>query len=350
LSKIKKAKYFLLSIVVWLIILIAFYTSFFLWIGNREIEISHSYKQFLLQHTVGNRLIIESGSNSHHGINSNMLEDQLGILTINLADNGSYPLRNKLLRLKKYARKGDIVILPLEWRYYTHDVTPDIFKENLFGKLNFYYFPSDSLFAEIKNIWNRPFSTFINAVSFQRKLAKRRSINLNYYLERFAKKERGEYLYHGPLPLAEDGTKTLTCDQYILASQLQYGFMISQIFKDNLKLAKDLTNKGITVIFTWPSVSGKDCYGSKYKKDFDLFIIKIKKLLKENGFRTIGSPYDSRFKKRYMLNTFFHLIPEARDVRTQRLINEIKKLHLPQLSSNINKDSRYFLDINMIKH
>ncbi len=348
MSETKHAKRFLWNIVILLIILIVSYTLFFLWIGNREIKISHSYKQFLLQHTKGQRLIIDSGSNSHHGINSNMIENQLGILTINLADNGSYPLRNKLLRLKKYARKGDIVLMPLEWRYYSHDLAPDVFKKNLFGSLNFYYFQDDSLIQEIKAIWNRPFSTFIKALKFQKNISKKSIVNIHNYLNRFKNKQRGEYIYKGPLPLADDGTKTLTCDQYIFFSQLKYGFKVNQIFKDNLKLIKSLEAKGIKIILTWPSVAGDDCYKSKYKKEINQLMTEIRTLLKKNNIDIIGNPYDSSFPKKYMLNTFFHLIPEARDIRTQKLINEIKKLNLSELSSIKNKKSTpYQLDINL---
>jgi len=346
LTEVKQAKHFLWSIVISLVTIVISYTLFFLWIGNREIEISHSYKQFLLQHTVGNRFIIESGSSSHYGINSNMIEDQLGILTINLADNGSYPLRNKLQRLLKYAKKKDIVLMPLEWRYYTHDIAPDVFKENLFGSLNFYYFRNTSLLNEIIEIWNSPFSTFANALQFHRRNAKRSEAYLKNYLYRFNNKQRGEHLYTGPLPLAEDGTKTLTCDQYVFFSQLQYGFKINHIFLENLKLIKKLKEKGIEVIFTWPAVAGNNCYKSKYQAKINQLSIDIKKLLEKNHILIIGNPYDSSFPKKYMLNTFFHLIPEARDTRTQKLINEVKNLNLSQLPSK-QKFLPYKLDINL---
>ena len=100
-----------------------------------------------------------------------MLEKELGVLTINLADHAGYPLHNKLLRIERYSHPGDILILPLEWPYYTYSKVPGVFSENILGKINHYYF-YDSKIEEIKQIWKSPFSSFSKGVKNLTKLIK----------------------------------------------------------------------------------------------------------------------------------------------------------------------------------
>lgn len=322
------AKKFLIFTICGFLFFLISYIFIFNFLVEKDIFVSHSYKEFLLKNTESPRLIIDSGSNSQHAINSRMLEDEFNILTINIADNGGYPLRYKLLRLMAHARKGDIVILPLEWGHYTYQNPTKNFLDNIFSQLNFYY--NCLTFTEkIKLMFKTPFPSvvkyFLNNDHLSR-YAKLQTeyLSFNTYKKLFHEGDRGDYKYHGSLPLADDGTKIKTCNEYVLGEQLLYGFVISDVFKENMQLVLDLEKQGVKVILTWPTVAGNDCYEGKYAKAFLAFVDEIKNYLDEHNISHVGDVGDSRFGASEMLNTYYHVVDTARDMRTMQLISNIR--------------------------
>ncbi|MDQ7091621.1 MAG: hypothetical protein Q9M50_13460 [Methylococcales bacterium] len=290
--------------------------------ATREILVSHSYKQFLLNHTQGQRLIIDSGSNSFFGIDSHLLEKELNILTINLADNAGYPLQSKLRRIEKYSHQGDIVLLPLEWQYYSYEAIPDIFTNNLLGSLHYYH--QSTPVQDIKQIWNTPFSSFMYDVNHYRKEFKNNNRNLKQHIERFNHQERGDFIQEDFVLEFEEASKVTPCDEYVLGNALKNGFTLSSTFKENLKLIQQLQNQGIHIVLTWPVVVGKDCYSLKNTPMIKGFTKLIKKTLNEHNILILGDPYESRFSPEFILNSYYHINAKARDMRTRRLINHLK--------------------------
>jgi len=343
-TQIKKAKRFLLMIGASLISLIVLYTIIYHYLGNRDFIVTNSYKQFLLQHTEGRRFIIDSGSNSFHGINTEMLEKELGILTINLADNAGFPLNNKLLRIEEYSHSGDIVMLPLEWFYYTYSDVPGNFSENILGDLRHYYF-YDSLFDEVLQIWSSPFSSFRRGIKRHRKLIRKKNEYLKEHIEKFNNGERGTFNSIEPVTL-EAEIKVSACDPFIFGKTLTEDFVLSEIFKKNVKTIKRLQKKRIKVFFTWPIVVGKDCYSKTNRKKIDHIIHIIKNYIQENGLTIIGSPYENNFLEKDMLDTNYHIIPEAREQRTKRLIMDIRQSTVYKWFEQ-NQAMSYSLDISL---
>ena len=328
----KKNKLFILTIGLAFIGWSLLYIAIFCLSVNEDIKISHSYKQFLLEHAPSPRLIIDSGSNSFHALNSAMLEQELGLPVVNLADNVSYPLKHKLLRIEKYSFPGDIVLLPLEWHYYSYsyeDYMPSIFLENMFGQLNYYY-KGLSWIEKLGLMIETPFSKFVIALfegKFFSKITFFAKLNIEYnrlldHEERFKNKERGGARSIDTPPVT--GEIEGSCKKYVLTKQLKNGFFISNTFKDNIKIIKHLQKKGIKVFFTWPSVAGNNCYNETEADKFNSFVEQIKKYLTKNEMIFVSEPEESNFQYNYILNTFYHITPEARDIRTKSLIKDIK--------------------------
>ena len=99
-------------------------------------DMPSSYKWLLLQDTGdAPRIIIEGGSSGHHGIDTDLVAQSLGITAINIADNAGYDLTDKVARLERFARPGDTVVMQLEWSYYLRDSVTDDYLSVLFGAL-----------------------------------------------------------------------------------------------------------------------------------------------------------------------------------------------------------------------
>jgi hypothetical protein len=90
--------------------LVAFYD--FMTARNRNIP--YTYAQFLLEHIGAPRIVIDAGSSSAFGIEPALIEQAFHTPVIDVADNGSIPLKTKIYRLLKFVRQGDTLILPLE--------------------------------------------------------------------------------------------------------------------------------------------------------------------------------------------------------------------------------------------
>ncbi|OCR86473.1 cell surface protein, partial [Campylobacter fetus subsp. testudinum] len=86
----------------------------------------------------------------------------------------------------------------------------------------------------------------------------------------------------------------------------------------------------VKFIFTYPAVVGDDCYdfngknGAEYKK----FLVELKNYVTSNGFEFIGDFQSSYFPRKQIHDTWYHILPEARDVRTKKLIENLDKSNL----------------------
>lgn len=74
--------------------------------------------ELLAQHRDQKKIIFAAGSSAFFGINSHQVEQALGIPTINLGLHIGRPVHSLLGEMAPYLRRGDIVVLPLEFEHY----------------------------------------------------------------------------------------------------------------------------------------------------------------------------------------------------------------------------------------
>lgn len=98
---------------------------------------------------------------------------------------------------------------------------------------------------------------------------------------------------------------------------------LSNKFKKNIKFIKQIENRnGVKFVFTYPAVAGNECYNGKLKDNFLIFNRALRKFIDENGLAFVGSPY--AFPYIQMDNSYYHILPKAKQIHTQNLINYIK--------------------------
>lgn len=321
-------------------IIVAYIALFFLLVDMGSIQFE-SYKNTLLQENKNNKkIIIESGSNSYHGINSKMIQDHFNIKTINLAEFAGVPLKFKLLRLLNTLNDKDIVILPLEYRYYTGDTTIDMFYDSIFFGYSHYFYALDFK-QKIKFIFSVPISSVAKAINT---LRKRKYIKdylrakiKNIYPEHVKADGKKFMLDNGDYDFKEKLEEKIDmqtpCQYYIFTKSItDKNNVISQTFKENLEILKNVQNRTkAQFIFTYPVVAGDaSCYdfSTPQGAEFEKFLNDIKQYVKNNGFKFIGNYKDSFFDRKDTMDTWFHVMPNARDERTKRLIKNIEKENL----------------------
>ncbi len=280
-----------------------------------------------------NRILIDAGSGTRFSINARDIEKELGIFTINLGDYAGVPLEYKIPRLAKTAHKGDLIILPLEYKYYLNDFTTKPVVESLLSGHYNTYFSYFSLFEKIKIAYS--FSLIDNAQSFKKA---KKNLKMLMKDENFSLKKanltsiddliktRGDFDYDEKnFPPGAD--VKIPCLQYLFKNDFKG--KIDEKFIKNLKDLQTLSQKtGAKVVFTYPNVNGKGCYdfsldgGAEFKE----FLDDIKILVRSYGFDFIGDYKDSYFDDpdKYMLDTQYHLNKAGRALRSAQLAKSIK--------------------------
>ena len=334
----KKFKKFLAIFVCLFCAICVFYFGGFILANTLENGTDGYYftKNFLLEKTKGKpRIIIEAGSGSQFGINSLMIEREFKKFTLNMGYNAGYPLDLRLYRLAKHLGKDDIVVLPLEYIYYTFDKNEHqkgILKElSGIGKFHFNALP---LYKKIQVISKmslkeskKPFKNALNFIKF--KLFNSEfdfdlKLDLNTLL---AQNERGDanltLLKNQGYDFSKaDNTTGLSCQQNLMVT----GIKFSDSFKDYLSLIKEISqNTGAKFIFTYPAMAGQNCYdfSTQIGKDFEILLEQIKNYVLSQGFDFVGDPLAFYFPND-MLDAYYHLNESARDLRTARLIDYLR--------------------------
>lgn len=133
-----RAKKFLLAVLVFLIIAFSGYVAlFYFQLGSPLkaewwIKSSYQYKDFRAKNIKEKKVIILAGSNSLFGINSELIEQKTGFPVLNLACHAGLDIDYLYYILKKHIKEGDIVVLPLEFEYYSKmGKTTDWFSNNM---------------------------------------------------------------------------------------------------------------------------------------------------------------------------------------------------------------------------
>lgn len=133
-----KAKYFLLTgflftLIPFIIYIILFYFQLGADIKSEYwINSSYQYKDFRAKSIKSKKIIIISGSNSLFGINSELIQKKTGYPVVSLAVHASLDIDFLLYKIKEHINDGDIIVMPLEFEFYSRaDKISDWFSNNM---------------------------------------------------------------------------------------------------------------------------------------------------------------------------------------------------------------------------
>jgi hypothetical protein len=280
--------------------------------SNREVP--YSYSQFLLENIAAPRIVIDAGSSSMFGIEPALIEQAFGKTAIDVADNGAIPLDMKIYRLRRFAREGDTLIMPLEWVYYTREGVPQDFTDKTPDEYAAYY-------ASLP-FWPRLAFAIRHAslhnLSDAGRLYLRKDLRQTHYARMQAdmsKWPRGDRKDDRRRRSSVEG---ISCADYIAAT----GDMVSSVEWAAKQLSDLQTARHLRVFVTWPAVAGSDCYEMASGR---LPIAdQARAIFERHGITVVGEPADSYFTPEHMLDTFYHVDSAAARVRTERLVSRLR--------------------------
>ena len=277
------------------------------------------------------RVLIIAGSNGLFGLSAKTISEKTGITAINLSSHAGLGGDYILNRAQKILRKNDIVLLPLEYQFYTQSGLSSEFEKR------------DTL---------RRF-----LISYDRATLQKVSIPalLKFYLSNTVEWQNKEYIYYlsGHLTRA-DITKRLqeqrdnpTFNCFSGLTFNEYGDENCNNGRDNLpvnplvlKTAMSPSNrkldpggyidhfvrsalqKGVKIIPLYPVST----YTSDYEKpEFKLYAERIRSFWESKGVPFEDRLENSLLPASQMYNTYYHPRDNGRQKRTDSIINLIKK-------------------------
>jgi len=266
-------------------------------------------KQKLLQKIDSPRLILVGGSNLTFGIDSKKIQDALGLNVVNTAISAGYGLQFIFDYIKPYIRKGDIVVLSLEYGLFfgnkvwggkpllkVLDAVPETLSLITFRELvnQLKYIPEYSI-----EKYEQYILSFVKPKPFPKEIGvyERRSFN-----------EFGDVDAHLDKP-----NKRIS--SYATKGNKVNLFAINLI--DNFKIYIE-SKKGVLLI-TYPCINS-----SSYKLSRKQIKLVEQELIKRK-YLLLGSPERYSFPDEYYFNTHYHLNKNGVDIRTKFLIQDLKK-------------------------
>jgi hypothetical protein len=262
------------------------------------------------------KVVIASGSNSLFGINSEALEKAWKKPVINQSVHAGLGIQYILNRTKRILKRGDIVILPLEYNFYQGDGKPsEVYADFILSRDTNYFHSLSTIdkFMVISSIkTKRLFKGLISPINedleqttgiygVQNINIHRDQVNIESYRMTAVEKSAIEKSYSSKI-------STSKLSDYFMATMDRY-----------ISWAQD---NDICVIVMPPNYMLFDEY-----KDhkYTVFYTNIKLYFSNHSISHIGENLTYMYDKKYYFNTKYHLNSEGVKLRTKQIISDLGK-------------------------
>lgn len=260
-------------------------------------------KNYAKEHKNARKIVFISGSNTLFGIDAKEIEKELKIPTLNYGVHGGL-LNYIFYSAKQLLNQGDIVILPLEYNYYTKPNFPDNFISTTIIEYTISY---DKGYFDTLN-----FKDKILVLNYLTKLKTLASIGkvagAQYVLDK-----------NGDI---EDKTG---CDENFIKNYKFEPLNFEMDFKDykSSELYKFIDwckKNNIKVYSMAPSIY----HSQNTTFEEEKFFLEILEFYKLSNVKFLGNFKDGFFEKEYIFNTEYHLNTSGKAKRTKHVLSLIK--------------------------
>jgi hypothetical protein len=277
--------------------------------ASRFIYYSIIQKDSLLANVDSPRMIFIGGSNLSFGLNSRIIKDSLNVNPINTGIHAGLGLKFMFENAAKYIRQGDIIIAIMEYSHFTSD----------------YNYCSDALLSMIMDV-NKGDLRLLNF---------RQAFNLLPFVPKYAVSKLKPTAYFNieinhPYDINSFNEYGDVCAHWNMENSYfkptgrinEFNRQIVGKIKDFEKIVEQ---RGATFYITYPSYMA-----TSFDKSKDIIAVIRDEL--EKNFKTLGTPERYMMPDSLMFDTSYHLNKEGVDIRTARLIEDIKNAEITLLN------------------
>jgi hypothetical protein len=300
-------KFFIKSIL--FLLLVSSVVIFFSISFKRKYDIKTDYlaalidKEARLNSLDSNRLIFVGGSNLAFGINSALIESKLPVKVANLGLHAGLSLKFMINEVSYLMKKGDIVVLSLEYPLYLDSFEPDIdliqFANELYpATKRYYHFTPKQLITARYEKFKKYFQPDIYQIDsvFNRQLFNKYGDNTGHLNKR-------------PLEHLIDRKPI-----HVIEAERSIS-----ILKD---FAQKCKTEDVKVFISYPPYP-KTEYVGKNKERINQLDLKLRSSLPNITF--LDRPEGYIFNDALFYDTVYHLNKNGREIRTTMLIRDLKK-------------------------
>lgn len=344
---VRAAITFLLSVLLVFVCLLAVYVYFVDWAIFSNIRNNQLFdpKYIVAEHLKDYpKVLINSGSTGRYGVDSDVLQRELGVPVMNMAVNGNKSFDHLVQEIDRFSAPGDLVLLPLEWPYYSRQIE---FNQNFISAIslghyqNRYYLDADWP-ERLRYALSFPPNVLLRFGSWKdRRITVSHELNPRYVQTLGAAidsweapaDEHQERVYRGHLingdrkyieKMPPVNPKLMSCSKIF-----RNKFEIASTFKRGLRrLEKVARHKHLTVVFLPPATLSKSCpvlHTDWMQHNIDLYLERVRKQLAGHGFRLLGDQHVADFDIDYRgdINPF-HLDADGRAIYTRTLLKLLR--------------------------
>lgn len=258
----------------------------------------------------GRKIIISSGSNSLFSINSEIISQKTSLPVVNIATHAGLDLNYHFYQLKKHFKNGDIVVMPLEYEYYTRTEAPtDWFVNNILG-WGQDYLSSINIYNRIKFMMNVSPKRLVEGFNAEDKgLVSPLNDVINHL-----NSTNGEYNGYSYKSLNKNGDINVFIDgktvyDSVYNGTFTYNSDIPKISEHTYKTLKDInnfvSNKGGKLFITWPVTMRNPGFDTDNGQTMQS-LMKFKGFLSVAGLNVICSPSASNLGGSLFMDSAYH--------------------------------------------
>jgi hypothetical protein len=261
----------------------------------------------LLKKTGSPKIVFIGGSNLAFGLNSELIKNQLNINVVNMGLHAGLGLRFMIDEIKPHLKKGDIVVMVPEYQQFSGNFADgdDTLVQLLY--VNPCAVWSLSSVRQIYNVATK--YNYFHKILYT--TVRKTKITPHFFYHRFGFNGYGDMTGH-------------LNEKRIGFNPVNIDYPPDEISEETVKLMGEFHDfsqkRGVMLLMSYPNITEMEFKNAKEK--IEIF---SRKLEKKINIRIINTQESQVYPDELFFDTPYHLHEIGRDLRSKRLINDIKK-------------------------
>lgn len=258
------------------------------------------------------KIMLVGGSGVHQGLSADILSERLDKPVVNLGSFAGLSADQVLFNAREVAQPGDMVVLALEYKYYSGQA-PSIVAVDYALSCGARYLENAPLKSRIEFILGAPVVRIFDAIKYHRRSAAQRAQARDTVRARIS--GRGDRLRdRSAFPAPDKALRERLALYQPMPIEID---LDSEDVRSITEFAKWARAKDICVVATWPNT----IFFSAYAK-MPAFSA-IQKFYSEQGVQVIGTPGAAMFDQSLFYDTQYHMDIPGIERRTLAFYNEL---------------------------
>ncbi|ARU26800.1 hypothetical protein CBR65_04800 [Cellvibrio sp. PSBB006] len=273
------------------------------------------------------KIIVASGSNSLFGISSEVIAKETGYPIINMSGHAGLTFNFLADQIEQVASEGDIIIMPLEFVFYTRTDDLTDWQLNNMQSWGYEHLKTYGVFELFKYFKSTDLSSYLERSFGEGSIEYLGVENVkNYCLTDESKSPRWQGYNYKSMNCFGDILVDRKAIQKILdfrnertRNYLTSSDISDEFYKDAKRFSNKLNAMGAKLYFTWPATIRNESFNLHKSGKSREMVSALNSNLIDRGFEVICDPAESNLEVEYFFNTDYHLNKKGAVLRSIRL-------------------------------